>query len=73
VALIAQADQTAQRLHPGWFVVDPAFVCFQPSPGGYVRGLTAGLAAFPEPASDHPTKSFPVLGDHAGADVGGPT
>jgi hypothetical protein len=47
VALIAQADQTAQRLHPGRFVVDPAFVCFQPSPGGYVRGLTAASQRSP--------------------------
>jgi hypothetical protein len=28
VALVAQADQAPQRLHPGRFVVDPALMCF---------------------------------------------
>jgi hypothetical protein len=72
VALVAQADQAAQRLHPGRFVVDPAFVCFQPSPGGWVRSVTAGFAAVPGPVGDHTAESFPVPEDDAGADVGEP-
>jgi hypothetical protein len=36
VAMVAQADQAAQRLDPGRFVVDPAFVCLQLSPGRWV-------------------------------------